>query len=171
MADYSVGPDATLTLGVFNGEGQNVTTNADSALLIVGRAAVRPISYISVGGNLARFGSDSTRYGADVTISYLGALLRGEYLGQDRDGVDVDDKGWYALATYRVVPWVQLVFKQEEFKRPAISAEVRNQASTVGVNVEFNAAKVRLAVDYVTRKIGTPGVRRGSLLTQAQVKF
>ena len=29
-------------LGVFNGEGQNITANTDSTLLWVGRATVRP---------------------------------------------------------------------------------------------------------------------------------
>jgi hypothetical protein len=48
---------------------------------------------------------------------------------------------------------------------------VRNRATTGGVNVEFGGGKVRLLADYVSRKIGTPGTRRGMLITQAQVKF
>jgi hypothetical protein len=30
---------------------------------------------------------------------------------------------------------------------------------------------VRLTVNYVSRRIGLPGVREGSLIAQAQVKF
>ena len=171
MADYAIGSTATLALGVFNGEGQNLTANADSALLWVARATARPVAYLTVGTNVARYGSDSTRYGVDGRLEYLGAALKGEYIGQHRAGGNLDDKGWYAQATYRVVPWVQLVLKQEDFRRSAISEALRNRATTGGVNVEFGGGKVRLLANYVSRKIGTPGTRRGMLITQAQVKF
>jgi hypothetical protein len=171
MADYAIGPSATLILGVFNGEGQNVTANADSSLLWVGRATVRPIAYLTLGGNFAQYGSDSTRYGVDLSLEYQGAALKGEYIGQHRDGGGLDDKGWYAQGTYRVLPWVQFVLKQEDFRRSAISEAVRNQGTTGGVNVEFGGGKVRLLGNYVSRKIGTPGVRHGMAIAQAQVKF
>lgn len=48
---------------------------------------------------------------------------------------------------------------------------MRNRATTGGVNVDFPGGKVRLAADYVSRKVGTPGLRRGTLIAQAQVKF
>jgi hypothetical protein len=171
MADYAIGPVATVALGVFNGEGQNVTANADSALLWVGRVAVRPVAYVSIGGNFAQYGSDSTRYGVDGSLEYMGAALKGEYIGQHRNTGGLDDKGWYAQATYRALPWVQLVLKQEDFRRSAISEALRNRATTGGVNVELANGKVRLLANYVSRKIGTPGTRRGQLITQAQVKF
>jgi phosphate-selective porin O/P len=171
MADYAIGTLATVTAGVFNGEGQNVTANTDSTLLWVGRATVRPVAYLTVGVNTALYGSDSTRYGVDGSLEYMGAALKGEYIGQHRDGGGLDDKGWYAQATYRVLPWVQLVVKQEDFRRSAISAAVRNKGTTGGVNVEFDGGKLRLLADYVSRKIGTPGKRQGMLITQAQVKF
>ena len=53
-------------LGVFNGEGQNITANTDSTLLWVGRATVRPVAYLTIGANVAAYGSDSTRYGLDA---------------------------------------------------------------------------------------------------------
>lgn len=171
MADYAIGSMATVTLGVFNGEGQNVTANTDSTLLWVGRATVRPVAYVTIGANAARYGSDSTRYGVDGSLEYMGAALKGEYIGQQRDGGTPDDKGWYAQGTYRVLPWVQLVVKQEDFRRSAISAAARNQATTGGVNVEFGGGKVRLLANYVSRKIGTPGTRQGALIAQVQVKF
>ena len=171
MADYTIDSVATVTAGVFNGEGQNVTANTDSTLLWVGRATVRPVAYLTVGVNTALYGSDSTRYGVDGSLEYRGAALKGEYIGQHRDGGGLDDKGWYAQATYRVLPWVQLVLKQEDFRRSAISAAVRNRGTTGGVNLEFGGGKVRLLSNYVSRKIGTPGKRQGMLITQAQVRF
>jgi len=143
----------------------------DSTQLWVGRATVRPISYLTLGANAALYGSDSTRYGFDASLEYERASLKGEYIGQQRDLVSRDDKGWYAQAAYRVLPGVQLVAKQEDFLRSAISAAVRNRATTGGVNVELGGGKVRLLADYVSRKIGTPGTRAGALITQAQVKF
>ena len=64
-----------------------------------------------------------------------------------------------------------LVLKQEDFRRSDISEALQNRAMTVGVNVEFAGGKLRLLADYVSRKIGTPGVRQGLLIVQAQVKF
>ncbi len=171
MADYAFGATATAMLGVFNGEGQNITANADSSLLVVARVTGRPVSYVTLGANMADYGGDSTRFGVDVSLDYMGATVKAEYLAQRRDEVELDDKGWYALAAYRVVPWLQVVFKQEDFRRSAISPDSRNRASTAGASVDFPGGKVRLMANYVSRKIGEPGVRRGTLVTQAQVKF
>jgi phosphate-selective porin len=113
MADYALSNYATLALGVFNGENINVTANSDSALLWVGRGTVRPVAYVTLGGNVASFAGDSTRYGVDLMVEYMGAALKGEYIGQHRDGATgADDRGWYGQATYRILPWVQLVAKQ-----------------------------------------------------------
>jgi hypothetical protein len=171
MVDYVFGSDATVFLGVFNGEGQNVTSNADSSVLIVARATGRPASFLTLGVNVADYAGDSTRYGVDVSVEYLGAIFRGEYITQARDLFDTDDKGWYALGAYRVVPWLQLVLKQEDFRRSAISTASRDQATTGGVNVDFPGGKVRLTANYISRRIGHPGTRTGTLLAQAQVKF
>jgi hypothetical protein len=140
MVDYAFGAAATAMVGVFNGEGQNITANADSSLLIVARATGRPIPYVSLGVNLADYGGDSTRFGVDAALEYMGATLKAEYLTQRRDEVNVDDKGWYALAAYRVVPWLQLVAKQEDFRRSGVSADSRNRATTGGANVDFPGA-------------------------------
>ena len=171
MADYAIGSVSTLMLGVFNGEGQNVTANTDSTLLWVGRATVRPIAFLTLGANVAAYGSDSTRYGFDAALEYLGAAFEGEYIGQHRDNGIVDDNGWYAQGTYRVLPWVQLVLKQEDFRRSEISEALHNRATTGGVNLELGGGKVRLLANYVSREIGTPGTRKSQLVTQAQVKF
>jgi hypothetical protein len=172
MADYALSTLAAVAVGVFNGENINVTANADSALLWVGRATVRPVAYLTIGGNLASYQRDSTRYGIDLALEYMGASLEGEYIGQHRkDATGADDRGWYAQAAYRVLPWVQLVAKQEDFRRSAISDAVRNRAATGGVNVEFGGGKVRLLANYVSRKIGTPGKRTGVFIIQAQVKY
>jgi hypothetical protein len=171
MADYDFGGGAMLMLGVFNGEGQNLTVNADSSLLVVARATGRLLPFLTLGANLADYAGDSTRYGVDVSLEHEGATVRAEYLAQRRDGLEIDDKGWYAVGAYRVVSGLQLVFRQEDFRRSAISAESRHRASTAGANFDVSGGKIRLTANYSSRKIGEPGVRRGTLIAQAQVKF
>jgi hypothetical protein len=171
MADYDLGGGAVVMLGVFNGEGQNLTANADSSLLVVARAAGRPLPFLTVGANLANYAGDSTRYGVDLSLAHEAVALRGEYLAQRRDGFEIDDKGWYAVAAYRVVPRLQLVVRQEDFRRSAIAAASRHRATTAGANFECGDGKIRLTANYVSRKIGEPGVRRGTLIGQAQIKF
>ena len=63
MADYAFRKVATLQLGLFNGEGQNVASNKDSTLLGVARVVVKPAPELALGLHAARYFGDSTRYG------------------------------------------------------------------------------------------------------------
>ena len=171
MAQYSYRGYVVLYGGIFNGEGQNRIVNVDSSSLVVGRVAVRPLGPITLGTNVAAYGGDSTRYGLDADIEYRGAALKAEYLWQDHHVDAPVDQGWYVQGTYRVLPWVQLVLKQEKFERDALSLSRRVIATTGGINVELAASRIRLLANYVSRKIGTPGVRRNTVITQAQVRF
>ncbi|MEO8636368.1 MAG: porin [Gemmatimonadales bacterium] len=168
MAGYSFGTVAVLQAGLFNSEGQNSSGNRDSLLLGVGRLAMRVTPALTVAANTARY-ADSTRYGVDASVELGRLVFRGEYHGQHRDAGGADDQGWFVLGAVRVAPWIQLVIRQEDFQRPAIAATARNRATTLGSNFEFGAARVRVLANYVSRRIG--GTRRGSLVTQAQVRF
>jgi phosphate-selective porin len=173
MADYAIGGRATISAGIFNGEGQNVTANTDSSALGVARVTYRPIPYLILGANAARYFADSTRYGVDASIESPWIILRGEYLGQHRDLADTtDDKGWYALAAAPVRPWLQPVLKYEWFERPGIAPGTsKNRAWTAGVNLFPWGRTTRLTLEYVSREIGDPGVRKSLGLAQAQVIF
>ena len=158
--------------GAFNGEGQNVTANTDSTLLGIGRIAVRLTSELTLGVNGARYFGDSTRYGVDGVYENSRYALKGEYIGQSRDGVSGDDDwGWYGLGAAFVVPTVQVVGKYEEFARPSVNPALKNRAWTAGLNIYPSGRNLRLTFDYVSRKIGDPGTRKGRLLGQFQVKF
>jgi hypothetical protein len=50
MATYAFRPYVTLAAGFFNGEGQNRIINVDSANMVVARATVCPIPFITFGG-------------------------------------------------------------------------------------------------------------------------
>lgn len=158
--------------GVFNGEGQNVTANTDSTLLGVARVAVRLVKQLSLAANGTRYFGDSTRYGVDAAYEDARFALKGEFLGQKRDGASgSDDWGWYGLGAVFVIPAVQAVGKYEEFGRPSVSAAVKTRAWTLGVNAYPTGRNLRLTFDYVSRKVGEPGTRKGRLLAQVQARF
>jgi phosphate-selective porin len=173
MADYSLGKRASFTAGVFNGEGQNVTANTDSSVMGVARVTYRPIPFLILGINAARYFADSTRYGVDANIEAPWIILRGEYIGQHRDVLDSeDDRGWYALAASPVRPWLQPVLKYEWFDRPGITpGTLKNRAWTAGVNLFPWGRATRFTLEYVSRKVGDPGSRKSLALAQAQVVF
>ena len=174
MADYAFGGRTTISAGIFNGEGQNITANSDSSALGVARVAYRPIPYLVLGLNAARYFADSTRYGVDANVEAPWIILRGEYIGQHRDIADIeDDKGWYGLVAAPVRPWLQPVLKYERFDRPGLAptGAPKNRAWTAGVNLFPWGRATRFTLEYVSRKIGEPGVRKSLGLAQAQVIF
>jgi hypothetical protein len=124
----------SLWVGVFNGEGQNVTANTDSTVLGVARLAVRLLPQLSFAVNGARYFGDSTRYGVDAAYEDARFAVKGEYLGQTRDEASgSDDWGWYGLGAVYVISTVQAVAKYEEFGRPAVTTSVKSRAWTAGL--------------------------------------
>jgi len=172
MADYAAAGRATLSVGLFNGNGQNVTANSDTTLLGVARVSVRVIPFLAIGANAASYFGDSTRYGGDVNLETPWVIARGEWIGQHRDAGGEDDYGWYALLASPVRPWLQPVVKLEWFDRPSVAdGSQKNRAWTAAVNLFPWGRSTRFTLEYVSRKVGDPGVRRGLGLAQAQVVF
>ena len=174
MADYAIGGRATISAGVFNGEGQNLTANRDSSVLGVARVTFRPLPYLLIGANAARYFADSTRYGVDASVEAPWIILRGEYIGQHRDLLDADDdQGWYALAASPLRPWLQPVLKYELFDRAGLfpAGTLKNRAWTAGLNLFPWGRSTRFTLEYVTRQVGEPGTRKSLALAQAQVIF
>jgi hypothetical protein len=66
---------------------------------------------------------------------------------------------------------VQLFGKYEYFGRPELTDQQKNRAVTGGANLFLAGNAVRMTLAYVSRKIGTPGERRGLVLTQLQVRY
>jgi phosphate-selective porin len=172
MADYAIRKRATVSLGLFNGEGVNTTSNADSTLLGVGRVTLRPIPEVAVGVSAARYFGDSTRYGADLSFEGRRLTLRGEVAAQARDSAGGrHDLGWWTLAAVHLSDPVQLVGKYEDFRRDGISAQQKNRAWTVALNYFPVPKAVRLSLEYVSRRIGDPGQRKSLGLAQLQVRY
>jgi hypothetical protein len=170
MADYAIGGRGSITVGVFNGEGQNLTANADSSLLGVGRVTFRPVPFLALGVNGARYFGDSTRYGVDANLEMPYGVIRAEYVAQHRDAGGDDDDGWYLLAASPVTPWLQPLVKYERFERGAAES-VPLEAWTVGANLRPWGKATRFTVEYVSRTAGDPGVTRGLGLAQVQIVF
>ncbi len=172
MGEYRVAQVVTLFAGAFNGEGQNVTANRDSTVLGVSRLVVRPIPHVALGANVARYFGDSTRYGADANYEDPRAVARVEWVAQAHDRTNAPhDKGWYALGGYFVIPTVQLVAKYEWFTRAALGPQPKNRAWTAAANLYPWNRNTRIVLEYLSRRIGEPGIRSGQGLAQFQVKF
>jgi len=131
-------------------------------------AARPPVLSYEVGCAVASFWIRFSNSGTEAWDR--GVWGRQANLGLNRDNVSRDDHGWFALAGYRVLPWVQLVIKREDFERPSVASFSRNRAWTGGVNLEFAAAKVRLIANYVSRQLGDADAT-GALITQLQLRF
>jgi hypothetical protein len=171
MAEASAGQIATLSLGVFNGESQNIPANRDSTTLVVGRGVVRPISQIQLGASGAGYGSDSTRWGFEASIEQAGLVARGEWIAQHRRGIARDDRGWFVLGGARVLPWAQLVAMQEDLERPYLGFGARIRATTVGANLDLGASRTRLTLEYVARRSGATQASKRATVAQVQVRF
>src|SRR3954454_1209281 len=174
MAAYTLGSRTTISAGIFNGEGQNITTNTDSSTLGVARVAFRPARYLFLGVNAASYFGDSTRYGADASVESPWIILRGEYIGQHRNVLGVeDDRGWYALAAAPLRPWLQPVLKYEWFDRGGLAPTgvLKNRAVTAAINLFPWGRATRFTLEYVSREVGESGVRKNLALAQAQVIF
>lgn len=171
MGEWRLGTMAAVSLGFYNGDGQNKPANRDSSLMVSGRLSLRPIPILTVATEVNRYNGDSTRYGADGSLEWRGIILRGEYIAQHRRLKRPVDWGFFGLAAYRVNPWLQLVVKRERFQRPTIGSAQYNAATTGGVNVDLPGGRTRVIVDYVARRISFPGTLTRTLLTQLQVRF
>lgn len=164
-------PYASASLGVFNGEGPNASANRDSSMLVVSRVTVRPIAPVWLGGSVARYSPDSTRYGVEANLEWRGCTTRAELIGQHKRGRTQDDQGWYVLTTARLLPWLRAVGRVEDFQRPGIGQNRRSSATTAGLDVELPGGRTRFFVNLISRRTGYPRVQRNSVIGQVQVRF
>src|SRR5260221_728303 len=82
------------------------------------RAGRPPLPEVTLGGNAPGDGKDSLRWGAETQLEQSGAFVRAEPIPRHRRGRDtrLDDRGWYVLGIYRVIPRLQVLAREEEFK-------------------------------------------------------
>lgn len=165
------GPMGSVSAGVFNGEGQNVVVNRDSTVMFVGRTVLHPPGPIWLAGDLAEKGSHRRTLGAEAGAEYRGGLIRGEYIAERIDGRARDDFGWYVLAGYRVLPWLQAIARQEDFQRPSLGTARRISATTAGLNFDLPGGQTRVMLEYAGRKTGSARTLAHNLIAQLQARF
>lgn len=173
MAEYAFGPFASVYAGVFNGEGQNATANRDSTVLGVARVVARPFAQLAVGASYARDGRDSLRWGVEGNVEEYGGVVRAEYITRHVKGraTSRDDRGWYVFGGYRVVPFVQLIGRQEDFQRPWYGVARRVRGTTLGANIDLAPNRVKLLVEATRKRTGAKQTRGDALIGQLQVRF
>lgn len=170
MGEFALGSDS-LAVAIVNGEGQNALSNKDSALLVVSRFVAHPAKILAVGADVAYYGPDSIRFGADANLEIDSFALRGLYIAQHRSTIAENDFGWSALASYRPVHGLQVVAREEDFERPGISAALKTLQTVVGANVDLSGPAIRFGLNYISRLVGSPGVRSGFLQAQLQARL
>ncbi len=173
MGEYAFKSYGTVYAGVFNGEGQNSTANRDSLVMAVARVVATPIPQFTLGGSATRDGPNRSRRGVEATAEQWGAVVRAEYITRHVKGRarNLDDSGWYVYGGYRVTPRIQLVARQEEFKRPAIGASRRLRGTTFGTNIEIAPNRVRLLLEGVQRLAGATQAHTNFFIAQLQFRF
>ncbi len=173
LGEMALVPWGTLALGVFNGEGQNASVNRDSLVLAVARMTATPLPQVALGASFARDAADSSRWGLDGQLQQWGAMLRGEYLMRHRMGRahDRDERGWYLLGTYRVIPRLQLFAEQDDLQRPQQGPARRVRVQTAGASLDLAPNRVTLLLEGCRRRTGLAQKRSDVVLAQVQVRF
>jgi hypothetical protein len=169
----------TVDGAVANGSGSNTTSNPDGRELAMARVTVTPIPQLAIAGKWAGQGADH-RWGYDARFVAGQAVVEGEVIQRAAGpGAAVsDESGGYALAAYKVLPWLQPLVKWEQFHQtlaptnpppgggaPAASSELRSTWTTYGVNVVAARDRVRFQLDWIVKSDHADG-QANELLAQ-----
>ena len=155
LGQLAVGHMVIFNAALVNGEGSNRLTNPDGREMAIGRVTVFPLSRLAVAAKYLGQGRDH-RWGYDLRWIDHGALVEGEFLarrGPLTGTTTVDARGGYALAAYRIRPWLQPVIKWEHLSDRRITGATTSTGhltyTTVGINVLSRGESIRLLVDGI----------------------
>jgi hypothetical protein len=155
LGQVAVGRAVTVTAALVNGEGPNRLVNADGREMAIGRVTVLPLPNLQVSAKYLGHGADH-RWGYDARWLGNGAVVEGEYLarrGPFGPGEDIDAGGGYALAAYKIRPWLQPVVKWEHLRDSRTigptTTERRLTYTTVGVNLLSRGETIRVLFNAI----------------------
>ncbi|MCD4812135.1 OprO/OprP family phosphate-selective porin [bacterium] len=169
--------------GVFNGTGRNQADNNDNKD-VVGRVVLTPMAGsgsfldgLSLGGAVQvgrqpQAGTDEgerTRYGGLLKYAYAGFTLQGEYIYQEKEQVDASKNfasGWYGLATYCVVPELDVAVKFEMYDPDQAVELDGSQVGSIGLNYFFNKMKVQATYRLKKSETDINPIKEFYLMTQ-----
>jgi len=166
------------TLGLFNGAGYDVTTDNNNHKDLSGRLTVHPVQNLDVSGDfyngVGNYGTPAKnekrdREGLDARYVIGPVAIQAEY-DKGTDGIIKRD-GWYGQATYFVVPQkLQLAAKYDTYDPNEITANVRTNDYTGGVNYFFNKW-ARFTINYVDRREEVTQIKNNIFEAQLQLTF
>ena len=167
---------AMLSAAVVDGEGANRTSNPDARQMVISRVSVLPVPTVSISGKWAGQGSDH-RWGYDARWAQGPVVVEGELIQRTHRPTAptaTEVRGGYALAAYRVLPWLQTVVKWEQLHGRASLVEpgtdTRFTHTTYGLNFLAPQDRVRMQLNWIDRS-ERPASRKGELVAQFQAIF
>jgi hypothetical protein len=154
---------ATLSGAVVNGEGANATSNPDKTQMLMSRLTITPVPILEISAKIANEGRDHA-WGYDGRVLWRGLTVEGEGLYRRRptsSTTHLDAGGGYALIAYRILPWLEPLYKYDRYwdTRATATGSTITTASThstwnvLGVNVLSSPEWLRLQLDWEHRNV------------------
>jgi phosphate-selective porin OprO/OprP len=168
-------------LSLLNGAGINTVDN-NSSKDIDGRIVFHPFKILDIGGSyyngFDRFTSSPTkdqeriRWGAELALNYKALSVKSEYIqGQEGDHNPIVHEGWYAQASYFIVPkYLQGVFRYDTYNPNTAKSQLTNTYYVFGVNYFFNVW-TKLQVNYSWRTETGASIDNDVFTVQLQLGF
>jgi hypothetical protein len=153
----------TLSGAVVNGEGANATSNPDNRTMLLSRLTITPIPILELSAKILNQGPDHA-WGYDGRVLWRKLTLEGEGLYRKRPTnptTYVDAGGGYAMVTYRLLPWLEPVYKYDRYwdTRTTSTESATTVASThstwnvFGVNLLSSPEWLRVQLDWERRNV------------------
>jgi hypothetical protein len=162
---------AVLGAALVNGEGPNRTSNPDGHELAVGRLTLRPTRSLAIAGKWGGQAGDH-RWGYDARLVAGRTVVEGEYIRHTRPEsatTTFDGRGGYALASYKVLSWLQPVLKWERL-RQSDTGDTTLTWTTYGVNLLSRDQHLKLQANWIV-KSERPVDRNNEFVTQLVASF
>ena len=168
MGQVGWGQYVTLSGAVVNGEGANATSNPDDRMMLLTRLTVTPIPILELSAKMLNEGPDHA-WGYDGRVLWRGLTVEGEGIYRKRptsSTLYVDAGGGYALVAYKVLPWLEPVYKYDRYwdtrttttESGVTSASTHSTWNVFGVNLLSKPEWLRLQLDWERRNtMPTPG--------------
>jgi hypothetical protein len=155
------GSFVTLTAAVVNGAGPNVTTNVNGTEMFISRLTVTPLSWLELSGKIEREQTDKA-WGFDARALWKNLTVEGEGIYRKRPTTATlytDAGGGYALLSYKLLPWLEPVYKYDRYYDTRYTTRSATSGTTIahtnstwnvfGVNVLSTPEWLRVQLDYV----------------------
>jgi phosphate-selective porin len=149
-------PTYEYQIGFFNGEGQN-TSDANDGKDVGARLVWKPIPGLHLGMSVYNGSKGDTevtqdREGLETKYEWQQYAIKGEYM-KGTDG-NIDKKGWYLLASYKLNQKWQGVVRYEKWDPDTSVDNSKDEKDlTLGINYFMDSNHAKLQLNYIKRDI------------------